>query len=90
MEPDTDNSHSPKSRPINSTWLRRTATLCAIALLKRIRKRFSDVLFLTSGVCTKYGDNVGLAGAATLEYVGTHTLIPVPKVYYAFEHKGKT
>lgn len=78
-----------KCAPINATWFRRTTTLCAIALLRRIRSQRLGILFLASGICVKYGSLVSLAEAATLEYVRQHTAIPVPKVYCAFEHGGK-
>ena len=90
MDPTTDEMDRLKSRPIKATWFRRNATLCAISLLKRFRKRFSDVLFLTSGLCVKYSEDASLAEAATMEYVRTRTSIPVAKVHCSFEHADKT
>lgn len=79
-----------KSSPIKATWLRRHATSIAITLLKRFRKQFSGVLFLTSDICVKYGERVDLAEAATLDYVRTYTSIPAPRVHCAFQHGEKT
>jgi len=78
------------SLPIRATSPRRIATLCAISLLRRVRRRFGDVLFLTSTICVKYGDSVDLAEAASMEFVRQHTSVPVPKVHCAFKHQGQT
>ena len=79
-----------RSSSIKATKLRRVATLCAIAILKRFRKRYGDLLFLNNSICVKYGTRVDLAEAATLDYVGRHTSIPAPRVHCAFDHDGKT
>lgn len=92
MDPDIDTPS--KSQPIHATWLRRTATLCAIQILTRVRKvlrkPFDDVLFPGNGLCIKYGKRVDLAEAATLEYVRMHTCVPVPRVHCAFTHRENT
>lgn len=84
------NDASPTSSPYKASWLRRAGTLCAIAVLKRVRKRYSGVLFLTRGLCVKYGKDIDLAEAATLNYVRGHTSIPVAKVHCAFQHGDAT
>lgn len=78
------------SLPIRATLVRQITTLCAISLLRRLRRRFGDVLFLTSTICVKYGDSVDLSEAASMELIRQHTSVPVPKVYCAFKHQGQT
>ncbi|KAH7890944.1 kinase-like domain-containing protein [Phlebopus sp. FC_14] len=75
---------------VNDTPLRRFAVLAAIKLLKRIRPRIGNVLFLTDKLCVKYGPLKPLSEAFTLHFVANHTTIPVPKVYCAFVHNGWT
>jgi aminoglycoside phosphotransferase len=76
--------------PTKSTWVRRHLTLVAVATLKRFRPHASSVLFLTRGVCVKYGPFQHLSDAAAMQFIASHTSIPVPKVYCAFERKGIT
>lgn len=78
------------SLPINSTILNRAITLVAIFLIEHIFRRFRKILYLPFGLCIKYGDNVDLSEAASMEFIRKHTSVPVPKVYWAFEHRGQT
>lgn len=73
-----------------SSWVRRHLTLVAVATLKRFRPHASSVLFVTRGVCVKYGPFQHLSNAAAMQFIASHTSIPVPKVYCAFERKGIT
>lgn len=45
---------------------------------------------LTEKICVKYGRRVHLSEASTLLFISEHTSIPVPKVYCAFTHSGRT
>ncbi|OCK82808.1 hypothetical protein K432DRAFT_415070 [Lepidopterella palustris CBS 459.81] len=74
--------------PIKDSWVRRHLTLVAVATLKRFRPQASSVLFLTRGICVKYGPFQHLSDAAAMQFIASYTSIPVPKVYCAFERKG--
>ncbi|KAF2814337.1 kinase-like protein [Mytilinidion resinicola] len=76
--------------PIEGSWVRRHLTLIAVVALKRFRPHASSVLFLTNGLCVKYSPFQHLSDAATMQYIASHTSIPVPKVHCAFERKGTT
>lgn len=73
-----------------SSWIRLHLTLVAVAALKRFRPHASSVLFLTRGVCVKYGPFQHLSDAGAMQFIASNTSIPVPKVYCAFERKGIT
>ncbi|KAF2750087.1 kinase-like protein [Sporormia fimetaria CBS 119925] len=78
------------AKPINDTPFRRFLTLFAIKLLKRVRSRSGVVLFLSDKLCVKYGGLSHLGEASAMQFVAKHTSIPVPRVYCAFEHRGRT
>ncbi|KAL9089433.1 MAG: hypothetical protein Q9165_005754 [Trypethelium subeluteriae] len=78
------------SSSIKSNWLRRQLTRALVALLKNRRPRSGSVLFLTPTICVKYGTTQHVAEALAMQYIATHTSIPVPKVHCAFECKGVT
>lgn len=71
-----------------SNWLQRSFTLAVITIFKSLRPRQSSVLFLTSRICIKYGPLQHLSEADAMQFIGSNTSIPVPKVYCAFEQKG--
>jgi aminoglycoside phosphotransferase len=70
--------------------LQRCLLLSSINLLRRFRQRKGSVLMLTKDLCVKYGARLDLVEAQTMIYVAKNTGIPVPKVYFAFTHKGCT
>lgn len=45
---------------------------------------------LTGHLCVKYGSRLDNVEAQTMIYIAKNTSIPVPKVYFAFTHKGCT
>jgi sugar-specific transcriptional regulator TrmB len=45
---------------------------------------------LTDKLCVKYGQLVNLSEASTLRFISENTSIPVPKVYCALSHSGRT
>lgn len=83
---------STGTRPasVKNTLSRRIFTLIAVKLCKRWRPHCSTVLFLTEGICVKYGYYQDVSKAITIQSIGKHTSIPVPKVYCAFKHKDLT
>jgi aminoglycoside phosphotransferase len=86
----SDRPTQSQSQPINATASKRFLTLLAIKLLKRFRKRYGSVLFLSDKICVKYGSLVNLSEASTMQFVAKHTSIPVPRVYCAFVHQDRT
>ena len=76
--------------PTEASWTRTHLTLVAVAVLKRFRPRISSVLFLTSRICVKYDPFQHLSDAAAMQFIASHTSVPVPKVYCAFHRKGTT
>lgn len=78
------------SQPINDTRSRRFTTLLRIKLTRLFRKKQSAVLHLDSATCVKYGGDIDLAEAHVLQFISANTSVPVPRVYCAFERKGRT
>ncbi|TVY36289.1 hypothetical protein LOCC1_G008237 [Lachnellula occidentalis] len=76
-----------KSREYNSNYLSRKSTLAAIRLYEPRSRPDGMILNIPYNRVVKYGRDVQLAEAAALRFVAKNTTIPVPKVYYAFEHK---
>ncbi|KAI9713508.1 MAG: hypothetical protein M1820_000890 [Bogoriella megaspora] len=76
------------SSSVPNSFLRRILTRASIAFYKNRRKRNGSVLFLSPRICVKYGPTVHVAEAVAMKYIATHTSIPVPKVYCAFERNG--
>lgn len=74
---------------INATTARRYAVLLAIKLKRLFDKQPGPVLFLTKNMCVKYGRRVSLREASTIRFVAEKTSIPVPRIYCAFEHRGR-
>jgi aminoglycoside phosphotransferase len=70
--------------------IQRCLLLSCINLVRRFRQRKGSVLMLTKDLCVKYGARLDLVEAQTMIYVAENTSIPVPKVYFAFTHKGCT
>jgi len=70
--------------------LQRCLLLSCINLVRRFRQRKGIVLMLTKDLCVKYGARLDMTEAETMIYVAKNTRIPVPKVYFAFTHKGCT
>ncbi|KAH9215636.1 kinase-like domain-containing protein [Leptodontidium sp. 2 PMI_412] len=79
---------SKPSLSINDTPLRRFFVLATLRLLNRILPRHGPVLMLSKSLCIKLGTLKLPAEAATMQLIAKHTLIPVPRVYCAFERKG--
>ncbi|KJZ70885.1 hypothetical protein HIM_09750 [Hirsutella minnesotensis 3608] len=52
-------------------------------------KRSGPVIFISSRLCIKSTPFTIVAEAETMRFVSRNTTIPVPKVYCAFEHKGR-
>ncbi|KAJ4364957.1 hypothetical protein N0V83_008573 [Neocucurbitaria cava] len=77
-------AYAAQSRPINDTTFNRYLTLLAIKLLKPFRKPNDGILFLSQKICVKYGTDVTLGEASTMQFVAKHTSVPVPRVYCAF------
>lgn len=57
--------------------------------LRKLWKRSSSVVFLTPNVCIKSSPFTTLAEAHAMMFVKKHTNVPVPKIYMAFERKGR-
>ncbi|KAI2627245.1 kinase-like domain-containing protein [Xylaria nigripes] len=81
-------------KPINDTFLSRVLTLGVVKILnhryiKRFRKRAGSVLSV-SRFCIKIKPSRSLAEADTMRFVARNTSIPVPKVFCAFTHKGRS
>ncbi|KAI1919258.1 hypothetical protein LOZ52_005506 [Ophidiomyces ophidiicola] len=83
---------TPRSYEVSlkNNWWWRSLTLAAIALLKRFRPYWSQVLLLTPGICIKYGKFQHLSSAEAMQVIASNTSMPVPKIYCAFERKGIT
>jgi aminoglycoside phosphotransferase len=64
--------------------------LSSMKLIRRFRSPTGSCLMLTNNLCVKYGWRLDAVEAQTMMYVAKHTSIPVPKVYFAFTHKGCT
>lgn len=64
--------------------------LSSMRLIRRFRRPTGSCLMLTKDLCVKYGWRLDIVEAQTMMYVAKHTSIPVPKVYFAFTHKGFT
>ncbi|KAM0812621.1 putative Kinase-like domain-containing protein [Seiridium cardinale] len=82
----------PKS--FNDGFLSRFLTLGAFKLgskgyIQRKTNRSGHVIFV-SKYCIKSSPFTTLAEANTMQFVSTNTSIPVPKVFCAFEHAGRT
>lgn len=72
------------------TRIQKWLLLATINLLRRFRDRTGSVLMLTNDLCVKYGSRLDVVEAQTMLFVAKHTNIPVPKIYFAFTHKGCT
>lgn len=81
----------PQAKPINNTWWRRNLSLLSIQVTQHLTnsRRGSVIRLLGNRICVKYDSSLSLADAATLQFVAQYTSVPVPKVYCAFERKGK-
>jgi aminoglycoside phosphotransferase len=84
--------------PQIESWLRAkvlrifTLTVVNLAVRKQASKLFthsSSVIFFLN-FCIKFGKSVTLPEANTMRFIARHTSIPVPKVYCAFTHRGRT
>ncbi|PQK14476.1 hypothetical protein BB8028_0005g00070 [Beauveria bassiana] len=49
----------------------------------------SNVIFVGSRICIKPSHFTTLAEAEAMKFISTKITVPVPKIYLAFEHKGK-
>ena len=79
-----------QSRPVNDSTLYRLIILTAIQLLKHIRPHRGSVLFVSKGICIKYGRLINLSEASTMCFISQYTSIPVLKVICAFMRRDKT
>ncbi|KAJ2971418.1 hypothetical protein NQ176_g7696 [Zarea fungicola] len=89
------------SQPINDTFLMRWAIhilykLLSIWWISRILSHTRLIQYIGPGVlivlwsvCVKSTPFTLLAEASTMRFVSENTKIPVPKVYSAFEHRGR-
>lgn len=76
-------------RYLSSDWTRPFVAFL-FSVMRRDRSRWSGgVLFLSSRICIKSTGLTTLAEANAMKFVRENTTIPVPKVYSAFEHKGR-
>ena len=75
-----------QSRPVNDSALYRLVVLTAVRLLKHVRPHCGSVLFVSRGICIKYGHLINLSEASTMCFVSQHTSIPVPKIICAHSH----
>lgn len=69
-----------------------TLTVVNLAVQKYASKLFTrsnSVIFFLN-FCIKLGSSVTLSEAHTMRFIARHTSIPVPQVYCAFTHHGKT
>ncbi|KAI0010040.1 kinase-like protein [Xylariaceae sp. FL0662B] len=81
-------------KPINDKIWSRVLTLWAVKILdhkyiRRFRKRTRGVL-LVSKFCIKVKPFTNLAEAHAMQFIARHTSIPVPRVFCAFAHKGRS
>lgn len=96
MFPDSKSADVPssfnctQSFPVNDTPLYRLLVLSAVSLLKHVRPYKGRVLMISRSLCIKYSPLVHLSEASTMHYISSHTSIPVPKVFCAFQHRGWT
>jgi len=86
-----------ESRDLASHWRTQALRLFTLKVTGLATQRFLRKLFAhPSGAvfffnfCIKFGDSISLAEANTLRFIAEHTSIPVPTVYHAFTHRGKT
>lgn len=81
--------------PINSKFLTRFWVRLAHKVLtqrhvRRWRKDPGRIVFVSSKLCIKATPATRLAEAYAMQFISENTTIPVPKVYSAFEHGGRT
>lgn len=80
------------SHPIKATFLRRTATLCAVWVSRPFARNFGLVSLLSPWICVKHydADWLDVSEAAAIEFIRERTSVPVPKIYCAFTYRNKT
>lgn len=76
-------------------WALRVLTLLIVRLAtsklsSNLFDRPGGTTILFSSFCIKFGQTISLIEANNSRFVASQTSIPVPKVYHAFEHKGRT
>lgn len=91
---------SPMANPTESTdinagfftklWVRLVCKVLSQRHIYRWRKDPGGVIFVSSKLCIKARPSTRLAEAHAMQFISQNTSIPVPKVYSAFEHKGRT
>ncbi|KAF2241458.1 kinase-like protein [Trematosphaeria pertusa] len=88
---------SAESPHIESRLRKQALRLLTLTVTKLATQRCLRKLFTHSGgaifylnFCIKFGDSVTLAEANALRFIAKHTSIPVPRVYHAFTHQGRT
>ncbi|KXT03396.1 hypothetical protein AC578_3968 [Pseudocercospora eumusae] len=57
--------------------------------LSSVTHRKGSVLMLSAHICVKSAFHTSLSEAHAMEFVRRNTSIPVPRVYYAFEHASR-
>ncbi|KAI1325732.1 kinase-like protein [Xylariaceae sp. FL0255] len=82
------------AEPINAGFITRYLTLLAVAILTWspvhwLWKHRGGVLF-GPNFCIKTNSFTTLAEAKAMQFVAAHTSIPVPRVFCAFSHRGRT
>ncbi|KAI1374868.1 kinase-like domain-containing protein [Hypoxylon crocopeplum] len=81
-----------ESQSVNDSAFNRALTLCTYKFLTHVRGRFnrSGSVKYVSKYCIKSTKFTTLAEANTIQFISRNTSIPVPDIYCAFEHAGRT
>lgn len=75
---------------LDDTFLRRFLTLAALKTTARLFKSIPSCIQISRHKVVKTGPNIHLAEARTMRFIAQNTSLPVPKVWCAFVHKGRT
>lgn len=82
---------SSTAPPIHDTLLNRMLVLCALKTTVYFYHRpHAYVIPISRHLVVKTHSSVDLAEAATMQFLATHTTLPVPRVHCAFKHGGRT
>jgi aminoglycoside phosphotransferase (APT) family kinase protein len=75
---------------LTKVWLRCVHKVLSQRQVRRWRKDPGRVIFVSSKLCIKATPVTRLAEAHAMRFISQNTSIPVPTVYSAFEHGGRT
>lgn len=83
-----------QSKPINVGFLTRWGVIIIHKILthdyaQRWLKHPGSIVFVFPRLCIKSTPFTSLSEAEAMQFVSKNTTVPVPKVYSAFEHKGR-